>query len=204
MTVDGRTRRAEERRKERRSQLLGAATQVIAERGYAHTSVDDVIKAAGVSRGTFYLYFESRDALFAEMLDEFLLKLGQAVEIIGIEDEDPAGALYANFTRVIELLATHRNLTKVLFREAVGLSEAIDQRVNGFYDFLYAMVIGALRKGVLHGLVREVDESIIAPAIVGTVKEVIRARIVAGSEEVDADELTGAIFDFGLNGLRAV
>jgi hypothetical protein len=36
------------------------------------------------------------------------------------------------------------------------------------------------------------------------VKEVIRARIVAGSEEVDADELTGAIFDFGLNGLRAV
>ncbi len=204
MTVDGRTRRAEERRKERRSQLLAAATQVIAERGYAHTSVDDVIKAAGVSRGTFYLYFESRDALFAEMLDEFLLKLGQAVEIIGIEDEDPAGALYANFTRVIELLATHRNLTKVLFREAVGLSEAIDQRVNGFYDFLYAMVIGALRKGVLHGLVREVDESIIAPAIVGTVKEVIRARIVAGSEEVDADELTGAIFDFGLNGLRAV
>ncbi|MFT6396708.1 MAG: AcrR family transcriptional regulator [Bradymonadia bacterium] len=204
MPVDGRTLRAEERRKERRSQLLAAATQVIAERGYAHTSVDDVIKAAGVSRGTFYLYFESRDALFAEMLDEFLMKLGQTVEIISLDDVDPAGALYQNFKRVIELLATHRNLTKVLFREAVGLSEAIDQRVNGFYDFLYAMVIGALRKGVLHGIIREVDESTIAPAIVGTVKEVIRARIVAGSEEVDADELTGAIFDFGLNGLRAV
>lgn len=204
MTVDGRTLRATERRKERRSQLLEAATRVIAERGYAHTSVDNVIQAAGVSRGTFYLYFESRDALFAELLDEFLMKLGQTVEIISLDHEDPAGALYQNFKRVIELLATHRNLTKVLFREAVGLSEAIDQRVNGFYDFLYAMVIGALRKGVLRGLIREVDEATIAPAIVGTVKEVIRARIVAGSEDVDADELTGAIFDFGLNGLRAV
>ena len=200
--MDGRTRRAEERRRERRAQLLAAATRVIAERGYANTSVDDVIKAAGASRGTFYLYFESRDALFAELLDDFLGKLGSTVQIIGLEDRDPTGSLFDNFKRVIELLATHRNLTKVLFREAVGLSESIDQRVNGFYDFLYAMVVGALRKGVVRNIIREVDEATLAPAIVGCVKEVIRARIVAGEGEVDAEELTTAIFDFALNGLR--
>jgi AcrR family transcriptional regulator len=181
---------------------LAAATKVIAERGYANTSVDDVIRAADVSRGTFYLYFDSRDALFSELLDDFLFKLGDTVEIIGIEDADPTASLYANFSRVIELLATHRNLTKVLFREAVGLSASIDERVNGFYAFLYAMVVGALRKGVTRDLIREVDEATIAPAIVGCVKEVIRSRIVAGEAEVDADELTGAIFDFALNGLR--
>jgi AcrR family transcriptional regulator len=200
--MDGRTRRAEERRRERRAQLLEAATTVIAERGYANTSVDDVIQAAEVARGTFYLYFDSRDALFSELLDDFLFKLGGTVEIIGLDDEDPTGSLYANFCRVIELLATHRNLTKVLFREAVGISVAIDERVNGFYDFLYAMVIGALRKGVTRNIIREVDVATIAPAIVGCVKEVIRARIVAGEGEVDAEELTAAIFDFGLNGLR--
>lgn len=199
--MDGRTRRAEERRRERRAQLLAAATTVIAERGYANTSVDDVIQAANVSRGTFYLYFDSRDALFSELLDEFLGRLGSTVEIIGLEDADPTASLYANFCRVIELLATHRNLTKVLFREAVGLSTAVDGRVNGFYDFLHALVVGALRKGVTRGLIREVDEAIIAPAIVGCVKEVIRARIVAGEGQVDAEELTGAIFDFALNGL---
>ena len=48
----------------RRAQLLDASRQVFAERGYHRASVSDIITAAGVARGTFYNYFESKRAVF--------------------------------------------------------------------------------------------------------------------------------------------
>ncbi len=201
--VDGRTARAAKRRRERRKQIVTHATRLIAKNGYANTSVADVIKAADVSRGTFYLYFESRDQLFDDILQAFIDALEETVEIISLEHEDPAGALYGNFRRLIDLLASNRDLTKVLFREAVGHSPSVDERVNAFYTHIRAMVSGALRKGVTRKLLRPVDESIISTAIVGCVKEVIYTYLVVGDGAIDPDTITTAIFDFGFNGLAA-
>lgn len=45
----------------RRSEIVAAATAAFAERGIANTAVSDIVKAAGVAQGTFYLYFKSKD-----------------------------------------------------------------------------------------------------------------------------------------------
>lgn len=200
--TDGRSVRAERRRQERRAQIIDAATRRIAEQGYVNTSVADVIDEAGVSRGTFYLYFDSRDALFEQIVDSFVDEIEGAIVPVTMQDDAPALRFYENFRRAVELLADNRDLTKVLFREAVGQSDAVDERVNAFYDFLHRMVIGALRKGAVRGVTRQVDEAIIAPAIVGCVKEVLYTQLVVDDGPVDPDRIATAIFDFGLNGLR--
>ena len=51
-------------RTKRRAQLVACAREVFAERGYHKASIDDVIRAAGVARGTFYNYFDSKRAVF--------------------------------------------------------------------------------------------------------------------------------------------
>jgi len=48
-------------REARRAEIVSAATAAFAERGIAHTAVSDIVKAAGVAQGTFYLYFKSKD-----------------------------------------------------------------------------------------------------------------------------------------------
>lgn len=54
----------------RRIAILDAAARLISEKGFSHTSVDDVIRAAGLSgKSHFYHYFESKDALGFEVLD---------------------------------------------------------------------------------------------------------------------------------------
>ena len=54
----------------RRNAILDAAARLISEQGFAHTSVDAVIRAAGLSgKSHFYHYFESKDALGFEVLD---------------------------------------------------------------------------------------------------------------------------------------
>lgn len=52
----------------RPEEILDAAFTVFAEDGFARTKLDDVARRAGVSKGTLYLYFDSKDTLFREMV----------------------------------------------------------------------------------------------------------------------------------------
>jgi TetR/AcrR family transcriptional regulator len=66
---DEHTRRAR-RRKARPGELLAAALDLFVEKGYAATRVEDVAKRAGVSKGTLFLYFPSKQELFKAVVRE--------------------------------------------------------------------------------------------------------------------------------------
>ncbi len=73
MEVEALERRAQigrDRRERTRRKLLGAAAKVIAERGDSGANIESFIAAAGVARGTFYNYFDSREALIEALLLE--------------------------------------------------------------------------------------------------------------------------------------
>jgi Bacterial regulatory proteins, tetR family len=57
-------------RRERRSEILRAARKVFEERGFLDTRVADIVAAAGVAQGTFYSYFDSKEAVFAEVAQQ--------------------------------------------------------------------------------------------------------------------------------------
>ncbi|HKH98648.1 MAG TPA: helix-turn-helix domain-containing protein [Candidatus Sulfotelmatobacter sp.] len=65
------TERALRARDKRRKELLQAATQVFARRGYRAASINDIIQAADVARGTFYIYFRSKQDIFAAIVANF-------------------------------------------------------------------------------------------------------------------------------------
>lgn len=71
-----------ERRKDARpGELASAALELFVERGFAATRLDDVAKRAGVSKGTLYLYFDSKDDLFKAVIRE-----GIVSRIVEFED----------------------------------------------------------------------------------------------------------------------
>src|SRR5436309_2589782 len=53
-----------------RTRLLDAGSQVFADRGYHATRVDDIVKLARTSHGTFYLYFRNKEDLFRGLIGE--------------------------------------------------------------------------------------------------------------------------------------
>jgi AcrR family transcriptional regulator len=57
-------------REARRAELVSAAAAVFAQRGVANTAVSDIVKAAGVAQGTFYLYFDSKDDAVLAVVDQ--------------------------------------------------------------------------------------------------------------------------------------
>jgi AcrR family transcriptional regulator len=101
-TAQGRELRARGRRTMQR--LLDAGAVVFAERGYHAARVDDVVKTARTSHGTFYLYFANKEDLFralaVQVADEML---ALATDFPALEPGDAADALRAWLDRFADL-----------------------------------------------------------------------------------------------------
>jgi AcrR family transcriptional regulator len=88
-----------------RRKLLDAGAQVFATKGYHATRVDDVVKLAQTSHGTFYLYFANKDELFRALAEEVAAALQTLAEEIGPLTADAEGreALHAWIERFADL-----------------------------------------------------------------------------------------------------
>lgn len=203
MSGDGRVRRGLESREARRAQILASALTVFATKGYHETSVSDLVDAAGVARGTFYLYFDGKEALFLELVADLQHHL--RANVVGVDPGkgDLEEQLRATVVRVLRTLETNRPLTRILFREAVGLHDAVDERLRSFYAELYGYVARAIEVGVALGRLRAVDPVTSAVLVVGSVRELVLRHVVASDAPVDVDGLARAVVDHHLRGLSA-
>ena len=206
--VDGRTLRARAQRATRRKQILERALAVFAERGYHQTSISDLVSAAGVARGTFYLYFESKRAIFLELVDQLLEQVSASV--IGVDES--AGAppiqdqLLDRVARIVGTITANRALTRMLFREAVGLDEVIDAKLNQFYAALHAYLAMALRGGQRVGHVRDdIDLNITATCILGSIKQVADQYLLTDNHVgLDVDRMARGILEHNMRGVARV
>lgn len=138
-----RSLRAQGRRTLRR--LLDAALEVFDRRGYQATRVDDIVRAASTSHGTFYLYFANKDDLFRVLAEDCVAAMEKLVESLGAIEAGPAGraalrawlasyaATYRRYGPVIrawnEAQVTKRELARLGAQAADLLTRRIAERV---------------------------------------------------------------------------
>jgi AcrR family transcriptional regulator len=104
--------------------------RLVAEKGPAATSIDDVIAAAEVSRGTFYKYFPSPDALVRELAIEIANELIVMAEPVVLSYDDPAERVSSGMRLVARLAIDHPLAATFLVRlgwpDARGPSMLLD------------------------------------------------------------------------------
>lgn len=179
---------------ERRRQLLEAAIRVFGNKGYHHAQISDIIKEAGVARGTFYLYFESKREMFDEIITELFQLVRAEVKTLPRDAvaEIPS-QLRGNLERITKLFLEKSWLVKLLFNESVGLDHELDERLRNFYGQLLDLVRRALTQGQEMGFVREGNIHVLATALLGSVKEVFYQHCL-GTEQPAADAIVEELF----------
>jgi AcrR family transcriptional regulator len=204
-TTDGRAERANKKRELRRREILDVARGVFAEKGYHHTHVADIIEAAGIARGTFYLYFESKSAIFLELLEQLLSEVRSS--IVGVDTSDTAPPvqeqLVDRIQRILHLVVENHALTTILMREAVGLDAEVDAKMREFYQSLHFYVRDALERGKRMGLLRDLDTEVAAFCVLGTIKQLMEQLVMSedGHLAADVDRVALGVLDFNLRGL---
>jgi AcrR family transcriptional regulator len=191
---------------ERRQQILLAAREVFAKRGYHQATIDDIVAHAGVARGTFYLYFEDKRSVFSDLIDRFSAKLTMAiVSIVTDNPERPvAEQIHANVRAIIATSLSDRTLTRILFTDAVGIDSDFDRKLGTFYDTLVQLLTESLKEGQKLGIVGDGEPRVLAYLSIGALKELLYQAVTLGLAEESADVLTSHICSFLSHGyLRA-
>ena len=101
----------------RRSELAAVALELWAERGFDQTSVAAIAEEAGVSKGTFYLYFESKDALLEEVLRRNSLVPNIQGLIGDLQNQSLEEAVHGFVRGAWRHLCQHKDLVLVVLRE---------------------------------------------------------------------------------------
>ncbi len=182
---------------ERRQQILNHARDVFAKRGYYAAKIDDIVAAAGVARGTFYLYFEDKRAIFEEIVDRVFTRLGMTILRV---DPNDAGRtvgeqIHENLRRIVQLLLEDRATTKIMLSDAVGVDAAFDRKLLSFYHEVATLLVQSLTDGQTLGVVAPGDPAVFAYLTVGALKELLY-QVVMREWEIPEEQIVEEIFGF--------
>jgi len=141
----GRTASQEESFRQTRAAILAAAARLLSGRSYAETTIDDIIRTAGIGRTTFYLHFESKLALATAIYDSIADDWHElCLELRGIAPGDVPG-LVAWIGRMSDLYVAHGYVSHLVVQLPVfepKFEERLKTDRDGLIDILGSVGIG--------------------------------------------------------------
>jgi AcrR family transcriptional regulator len=105
---------------DRHRELLAAARASFEDLGYGATTIAEITRRAGVSRATFYVYFASREDVFAVLADEVRDRFVQAQDLTGVDPDDVSTVLRRTIATTLDVTVDHLALMTVLNHQAMG------------------------------------------------------------------------------------
>lgn len=160
-TVDGRT--VPER-------LLGVALKLFAEKGFEGTSVQDVVAAAGVTKGAMYHYFGSKDDLLYEIYGRVLRMQTDRLEKAAAHEGPVEERLHAAAADVVVTTIENLESTTIFFRSLHQLSEEKQKAVRRERRRCHQTFRAMIEEGQASGVFRDdLDADLIVDYFFGSV-----------------------------------
>ncbi|WP_157314323.1 TetR/AcrR family transcriptional regulator [Chitinibacter sp. GC72] len=196
------------RRKEARpEEILLAALALFVEKGYAATKIEDIARAAGVTRGTPYLYFANKEEIFKAVIRELLLpKLPLAGEMVDLWQGSARDLLRQVFFTWWEVMgATQLSaLPKLMIAEAGNFPDVLKLYHDEFIVPGDALIRRVLELGVRRGefVIKDIDYALhilSAPIVMAMLWQHSVCR--CAPEPIEPGRYLDTTLDILLNGL---
>ena len=189
-------------------QILDAAFEEFVRCGFAGTRVEDIADRVGVTKGTVYVYFETKEALFEAMINHFSVPFQQLLAIT----ESLSGSATDRLISILGLLydqiaedRTTRELPRFVIAEGHRFPDLIDRHHDQFIEPIIVKIDALILEGVASGEFRavpvEFSDIVVAPILTTTVLRLIfdDRRVPTPNREA----FLRTYFDLLFNGLLA-
>jgi AcrR family transcriptional regulator len=188
----------ERKKASNRAALLAAARAVFAEMGFGAASVRDIVRRTDLATGTFYNYFEDKDAIFAavvgELTDELVRRHRMGRAKAGTAEE----FLRRHFQVYFEFIAEDPELVALAQRNVTAIRTLLDKPD---VRALHRALIDDLREAMAQGILPSLDVYYLAAAIGGIAFEV--SMVMVARTPVDAEAAAKFAAQLALGGVNA-
>jgi AcrR family transcriptional regulator len=197
------------RKQARPSEILDAALKVFAENGFAGARMDDIARRAGVTKGTIYLYFENKEAVFKTLVRDSIGATLSTVTENARNFEGPVRPLLRfALGQMVQLLTTSDRvvLPKIIIAESGNFPELARFYRSEIVDKGLALLKSVIQRGIAQGEFRalppqHVARLCIAPVLLGAIWRVTFGRFDV--EPYDYEGLIETHLDVLFRGLAA-
>ncbi len=168
---------------ENRAQLLAAARAVFAEMGFGAASVRDIVRRTDLATGTFYNYFEDKDAIFEAVVGELTDELVRRHREGRARAPTAEAFLHAHFSVYFHFVADDPELLALARKNVTAIRTLLDKPdVRTLARCLYDDLKDAIQRGALP----PIDTALFAAALSGVAFEVSVMMIARDPVEADA------------------
>ena len=152
----------------RRAELLRAAREVLAEKGFDATTVSEIVARAGVAQGTFYLYFPSKLAVVRTLVDELWLRIEQALRSTYAEVSDLGEMIERSVEAAFHIMGEYSDVLALTHSGIrwLGVDEASSPVFAPYHALIAETIHSAQAAGAIDAAI---DPDVTAIFIVGTI-----------------------------------
>ena len=209
MTTSTRRRRAvsDEDKSQRRDEIMAAAKEVFARKGFHETTIADIAKEAGLAYGSVYWYFDSKDELFHALMavEESALRnhVAAALAALGVPAENVGqeAPLRAAVEATLEYFESDKATVKLLLRDPYALGERFEKHLGGIYerfiDDIESFIVAAQERGE----VVAAPPRMVAYTLAALVGQLAHRRL-STDDDVTAAQVADFVVALVLDGLR--
>ncbi|MDR3409439.1 MAG: TetR/AcrR family transcriptional regulator [Formivibrio sp.] len=195
-----------QRRKEARpGEIIAAALAIFHAKGFAASKIEDVARVAGVTKGTVYLYFSSKEALFKAAIRETILPNLDRIKETALAETTARAQLYSAVRLWTAGMSTCRGSTsKLMIAEAGNFPELAEFYRDEVSGRVRRMLSDIIEYGIAQNEFRPCDPAMLARILCGPIvlSNIWRHTFVDPHEnQPDMDALADSLLDVVLNGI---
>jgi len=165
-----------------RQQILEAAKNLFADKGFEATNVRDIINESNLSPGTFYNYFQSKEEIFEVLTAEIIGEVRAQIQLSYQNVKMDRAEIIKSLQHFFQIFLGNPRLMKFLSRNQSYLREL---RSTGRFDDMLHDLEKALEDGVKSGMLPALPVKIVAIAVFGAVFEIIATMVITPNFAVD-------------------
>jgi AcrR family transcriptional regulator len=189
----------------RTAELLEAARRVFAKKGFHAATVEEIAAAAGVAKGTVYLYYRSKQDVYWAALEHGITELHNEIQNRLAAEETPENKVRAFIEIKIRYFELNRDFFRIYFSElGSGFSHPTQMppRFEEMYLQQARLLEAVLRQGVQSKAVRGIRTDTAAVAISDLIRGIIVQRLLGWSKK-DVESDVNFVFDLVWRGIAA-
>jgi AcrR family transcriptional regulator len=187
----------------RRDEIMAAAKEVFARKGFHDTTIADIAKRAGLAYGSIYWYFDSKDELFHALMavEEGALRSHIAAAVGARQNGDGEAPFRTGVQATFEFFESDKATVKLLFRDAYALGDRFEKHLGGIYerfiDDIESVIVVAQQRGEMVAA----PPRMVAYTLAALIGQLAHRRL-STDDGVSAAEVADFVVTLVLNGLR--
>ena len=199
------SRISEAKRQETRKRIIEAASDLFSKYGFHNTQVMDIVKAVGMSAGTFYNYYKDKKDLFEQVImqnfEVMRLKIKELRQPVNLSDrEDRLKKIQESWNTFFDYLDGNPKQVLMLLRSSFGVDELFDMDIWEQISICARDLAEDVQKWIDEGLIKGINPILFGHALVGMAMQIAHSYLVENrftrDEAIDAlVTISMAMFD---------